>query len=400
MRNPGPGAGVLAVGRLDLSLERGDSVVLGVASENRPTFVVPLVGMLLVLVGVLLVGRRFKRAKGTDDLVPAESDDGLGLWRKLNGLRLTSGLLPPGAGFGFTFSSVGWRLKAGGVVASTLGKTEEGEILLVLPGKIDECEPPNLTLPEGLCKVLTPNRNPGVLCLRLLAPNFPGRAERPGTPVLVDWNLKRPGDEIGVERMVGDPIKPKRNGRFVDVGSSVSEPLAGVAVTVGMAPSLVIVAGRCFTDVVRLVKGTISGRRLLGNLRGNSLRLVEGGVCLIFGLGEVAESSSGCSVGVTSSSGKASVTVSTGVTSVATSFREESNVGVAKMGGVPVATSALLSIVGRGNNPSVAVAGMNSSVMEGRKKNGRVAEDSLVGEGKKEIGFTAEDGGTVTVFFD
>lgn len=131
---------MLGRGCFGLFFSCGASVVLGTAGLNRLTF-----GVLLV--GVLLLGRRFRRAKGMDDLVPGESDDGLGLWRKLNGRRLSSGLLLPEWDFGFSFSSTILKLEAGGTVVSTFGKTEEGETLVLPPGKTDDREPPNFKLP-------------------------------------------------------------------------------------------------------------------------------------------------------------------------------------------------------------------------------------------------------------
>lgn len=126
-------------------------------------------------------------------------------------------------------------------MACSLGRTEEGDTLLGPPGNTEDRVPPNWK-PPGL---LVANLNPGELFPILDEPNMaPGREEPGWLPTFDDW--KRKGmDEPVAGRDDVPPMKPNRKGRLVavtDGSSSSSDPLAGVAVTVGVKPSLVMVA--------------------------------------------------------------------------------------------------------------------------------------------------------------
>lgn len=179
---------------------------------------------------------------------------------------------------------------------------------------------------------------PGELCLILDEPNIPpGREELRGRPDSNDWNRYRVDEAANGRAEDEVDMKPKRKGRLTEGTSMSFELLAGVAVTVGVKPSLVMVAEEGWKDV-RLRKGRMSGRlREPEGRTGKLLRLV-GFLVLEAGV----NCSSGSSV--VSSSGKASVTVFTGMVPVARSCSEESRVGVAKRSGGELGFSSSVSL--------------------------------------------------------
>lgn len=158
MRKPLLGAGVVSFGAGFFSLMVGSGVSGAPLGVNRLAVDDSL--------GTGLPGRRFSRAKGTDDRVLADSDCCLG--RKLNARNPASEFFETDEDSGADSSWIGCRSDTGATVVAKVGKTDDGEILRVLPGKTDErvpanLKPPGLLLPVNFWRVLEPKRNPGVL---------------------------------------------------------------------------------------------------------------------------------------------------------------------------------------------------------------------------------------------
>lgn len=336
-------------------------------------------------------GRRFSKENGTEDLVPG-SLDGACLGRKLKGRKFTEGasVLDNSSSISGSSSSNGSKSEAGAAVVASFGKTEVGFKLAVDPGNTEDREPRNLNPPGLLAPgkapgLLAPKRNPGELPLTLDELKRPGREEPLAPPGLDDWKRKRTEDGTMESRVVVAVVSknPKRKGRLavaVVESSSSAAASAGVAVTVGVRPSRVIVAERKF---VRLKKGKISGRRRepLGRT-GKLLRLV--GLDLGFET-VVGEASSGSSVIV--SDGRDSVAMSNGVVPVASSCSDDCSVGVANNAGISTSSSVARSTVGSKSSVTAVL---------GRKKEGNVGEASL----SSKMGRTPEVGGITKLVVD
>ncbi|MPC31902.1 hypothetical protein E2C01_025202 [Portunus trituberculatus] len=146
-------------------------------------------------------GRRFMKECGTDDLLPGSLDDSFCLERKLKGRKVTSGPVSTNSSSNSGSSNMGSssntsRSEMGAAVVASVGNTEVGLTVLVLPGKTEERVLPNLNLPGLLVPGKAPgllalNRNPGELPLTLVGPKRPGREDPLGPPGLDVWKRNR-----------------------------------------------------------------------------------------------------------------------------------------------------------------------------------------------------------------